>query len=80
MNFNNLGATFSQGDFNYDGAVNALDFNSIATGFGTTLPAPAAPLSMVLSPLRSSSGEKLLLDVFSGAAHTPDHFFSDMLV
>jgi hypothetical protein len=35
------GVTFSSGDFNYDGRVNALDFNALASRFGTTLARPA---------------------------------------
>jgi hypothetical protein len=37
--FNQIsGVNYGNGDFNYDGKVNALDFNAIATNFGTTLP------------------------------------------
>jgi len=35
------GATWARGDFNYDGAVNAADFNLLQPNYGQTLPAPA---------------------------------------
>ena len=34
-------AFWTDGDFNFDGVVNALDFNALATNFGSTLPAPS---------------------------------------
>ena len=39
-NFNQSGMAFSQGDFNYDGTVNARHFNALATMFGTYLAPP----------------------------------------
>jgi hypothetical protein len=37
------GAVWAQGDFNYDGVVNALDFNALASNYGaTTSPALGA--------------------------------------
>ena len=41
QNFNNPSATYSQGDFNRDGTINALDFNVLATKFGATLSGPS---------------------------------------
>ena len=45
MHFNQAG-TFTQGDFNYDGKVNALDFNALASLWGTYLapPTPSEPI------------------------------------
>ena len=37
-------AWVGKGDFNYDGVVNALDFNILATNFGNTLAPPSAPV------------------------------------
>jgi len=39
----NSGATWGEGDFNYDGSVNSADFNLLKPNYGQTLPAPAAP-------------------------------------
>jgi MYXO-CTERM domain-containing protein len=39
--FGSTTGVWSTGDFNYDGKVNALDFNAIATNFGS--PAITAP-------------------------------------
>ena len=46
--FNNLASSFSQsgkfwtdGDFNYDGTVDTVDFNLLASNFGQTVAAPA---------------------------------------
>ncbi len=39
--FGQTGMTDTQGDFNGDGTVNALDFNILATKFGTKLAAPS---------------------------------------
>jgi hypothetical protein len=39
--------TFTTGDFNHDGNVNAMDFNVLATAFGIALaPAPAGDPSL----------------------------------
>jgi hypothetical protein len=58
-----LAMTFSQGDFNYDGKVNALDFNVLATKFGTYL-APASPAEAVTAaaPVRSTQTPSLFAD------------------
>ena len=37
-NFNDANQQRLQGDFDYDGVVNALDFNMLAASFGQTLP------------------------------------------
>jgi hypothetical protein len=34
-----------QGDFSYNGNVNALDFNALATNFGQPIPAGSPPLA-----------------------------------
>ena len=52
-NFGSAGATWSAGDFNYDGVVNTLDFNMLATNFNARLPAPtgsALPATLVPEP------------------------------
>ena len=40
-NFSKSGQFWTAGDFNYDGVVNALDFNALASNFGQTLSSPA---------------------------------------
>jgi len=60
------GAAWVQGDFNYDGTVNSLDFNFVATNFNLSLPAAPAPVlgSLVPEPLSLSilpAGALLLL-------------------
>jgi hypothetical protein len=45
-NFARPNPTFSQGDFNYDGVINAIDFNILATRFGTILPPPASAVAL----------------------------------
>jgi ELWxxDGT repeat protein len=52
----NSGATWSEGDFNYDGSVNVADFNLLKPNYGQSLPAPiltpiaVAPPSPVRPP------------------------------
>jgi len=46
----NSGATWSEGDFNYDGSVNAADFSLLESNYGQTLPAPALTLTPVVAP------------------------------
>jgi autotransporter-associated beta strand protein len=48
QHFGSTNATWQTGDFNYDGMVNALDFNAIATNFGA--PPIAAPALGTLVP------------------------------
>ena len=49
------GALWSQGDFNYDGTVNALDFGILASNFGQVMSSPAMgtlvpePMAMLLA-------------------------------
>ena len=38
QNFNKAATFWRFGDFNYDGTVNALDFNALASNFGFVLP------------------------------------------
>ena len=40
--FNTSGQEWIAGDFNFDGKVNALDFNFLATNFGEVSPSPPA--------------------------------------
>jgi hypothetical protein len=63
QNFNKTGMTFGQGDFNYDGRVNALDFNVLAAEYGRTIPAPALPVANLFSSSenRFTSDEKAVL-------------------
>jgi len=44
----NSGATWADGDFNYDGSVNAADFNLLKPNYGQTLPAQS--FAPTLSP------------------------------
>jgi ELWxxDGT repeat protein len=46
----NSGATWGQGDFNYDGSVNSTDFALLKPNYGQTLPAPAM-LPIVAEPV-----------------------------
>ena len=50
----NSGATWAEGDFNYDGSVNAADFALLQPNYGQTLPAPSSvsPLSPPAPPAR----------------------------
>jgi len=48
----NGGATWGKGDFNYDGSVNAADFNLLKPNYGQTLPAPS-PAPMIMPPAPS---------------------------
>ena len=52
-NFSQMGRTFSQGDFNYDGKADTIDFNLLASIFSKNLaPAPAAaPLDAARDPV-----------------------------
>ena len=47
-NFGASGKVWQTGDFNYDGVVNALDFNAIATNFGQTSPPATLALGSVV--------------------------------
>src|SRR5438046_1142268 len=55
--FNSSAKNWFEGDFNYDGVVNALDFNFLASNYGATLPAPPlgalvpGPACLVALPL-----------------------------
>src|SRR5581483_4627843 len=63
QNFNLSSANWGKGDFNYDGKVNALDFNLIATRFGSVAPSPpvSGPVLAFASP-----------DLFSQKTVTPN--------
>jgi hypothetical protein len=50
VKFNTTGDYWVQGDFNSDGIVNGLDFNSIATNFGVNLPSSPALVALVPEP------------------------------
>ena len=47
-NFGQAGKTFSQGDFNYDGLVDTIDFNSLASNFGQSLPSEPVGIGTVV--------------------------------
>jgi hypothetical protein len=62
-NFGGAGMTFVQGDFNYDGTVNSLDFTVLAQNFDQLLPAPAATLPTLFAtgaPIRDESLREIL--------------------
>ncbi len=65
--FNQSSATLSNGDFNYDGKVNALDFNILATQFGTYLaPAVSTPVDPpVATPLGAAVSAPAMPNLFS---------------
>ena len=64
--FNENAPTFADGDFNYDGKVNALDFNLLATKFGSALtPPPPATTSALAIPAAAS-----IASLFSNASIT----------
>ena len=46
----NSGATWSDGDFNYDGSVNVADFNLLQPDYGQSLPAPILTPIVVAPP------------------------------
>lgn len=45
-NFNKTAQAYSQGDFSYDGRVNVLDFNALATNYGKTLAVPSTGINL----------------------------------
>jgi len=49
----NSGATWGEGDFNYDGSINSADFNLLQPNYGQTLPAPA--VAPTVTPPATSS-------------------------
>jgi Dockerin type I domain len=53
-NFGKTGATFSQGDFNYDGKVDAADFALLVQKFNTVLPSAPVGAAPAQSSLFSS--------------------------
>ena len=50
QNFDSTSGVWSSGDFNYDNNVNALDFNALASNFGSQLAAAPAPVLGALVP------------------------------
>jgi hypothetical protein len=48
--FGQKNSTWIAGDFNYDGVVNALDFNAIATNYGQVMSSPAIAGTVVPEP------------------------------
>ena len=59
QNFNKTGTFWNFGDFNYDGTVNALDFNALASNFGFVL--PSDPLALGSPSLAALVPEPSLL-------------------
>ena len=49
-NYGQTHARFSSGDFNYDGDVTSLDFNLLASKFGSRLDPPMSSLPLARSP------------------------------
>ena len=49
-NFNTANHTWPEGDFNYDGMVNALDFAAIASNFGFAQVSPPALGTLIPEP------------------------------
>jgi len=47
-NFGGASPTWALGDFNYDGKVNAIDFNALAANFGATPIAPSEGLGTLV--------------------------------
>jgi hypothetical protein len=54
----NSGATWDEGDFNYDGSVNSADFALLQPNYGQTLPAPAAIPAPIVTPPPTTSRPK----------------------
>jgi hypothetical protein len=50
---------FSQGDFNYDGTVNALDFNAFATRYGETVLPAGSSLATASAPADSETADSI---------------------
>jgi hypothetical protein len=65
-NFGRTGRTFSQANFNYDGVVDTLDFNTLAAQFGKSLPpsamSAAVPVGFSSHPIRDAGLMRLLSD------------------
>jgi hypothetical protein len=78
-NFNKTGMNFSQGDFNHDDKVNALDFNTIATKYGTYLApillAPRGEAPETVNAAKSAGAN----DLFTDKPITPDAGWEDVL-
>ncbi len=53
--FGATGATYSQGDINYDGLVNLADFNLLSGRFGAVLPEPPTSPNEITAGLQTSS-------------------------
>jgi hypothetical protein len=51
VNWQAVGRTFAQGDFNYDGRVDLRDLNILAARWQYTLPSPALPLPAIPATL-----------------------------
>ena len=47
------GKRWSQGDFNFDGSANTIDFNLLASNFGSTLPSGSGA-ALVPEPVSST--------------------------
>ena len=61
-NYGRSGATFSQGDFDYNGRVDSADFATLAARFDTSLPTGAATTSSVVAATTSTSSPTLFSD------------------
>lgn len=53
--------SFSEGNFNYDGVVDSIDFGILLSQYGKSLPAPAGSLS-ITAPAAPIFGEQDILD------------------
>jgi len=59
-NYNKTGATFDQGDFNYDGTVNFDDLLILAKAYNMAAPAPVAPVAAAPVTAAESASDPLL--------------------
>jgi hypothetical protein len=61
-NYNATGATFAQGDLNFDGVVNFDDLLILAKGYNTSVPAPAAVVTVAAAAAPVTAGAVLAGD------------------
>src|SRR5439155_24087083 len=64
-NFSKTGTSFGDGDFNYDGTVDGLDFSPLAGKFGTYLAAQSGAPSfrpLAMAPARAELFGSSLID------------------
>ena len=72
----NSGATWDEGDFNYDGSINSADFNLLKPNYGQTLQAPAPAMTPIFAaPVTTSPTQRVAipLDVVTNPPKVKKH-------